>query len=105
MKCTQRCPNWKFNLRLESKTPVCRKFGLPISGSRKNCFGDIVFHVDGKAFKSLGEAIVFSPHGREKPMAAFEPETVAQSQPKAKPQAPAFPGSLRGWGPITKEIE
>ena len=73
------------------------------------------FRVDGKAFKSLEEATAFVTQGRKEPR--FEPETVesvkevtekAPQKERGKPakcSARTWPGSLRGWGAITREIE
>ena len=91
---------------------------MPISTSRRKCFEngtDIRFRVDGKAFKFLEEATAFVTQGRKEPY--FEPETVesvkevTEEAPQkvcgkpAKCSAKPWHGSLRGWGPITREIE
>ena len=82
MRCGIKCPSWHFSLKLPAGLgPVCLKHMLPLDAARDKCSG----------ISGPGRA-------RKKGRAAEEKAKAAKPV-----KADAWPGSLRGWGPITKE--
>jgi hypothetical protein len=88
MRCSLRCPHWHFNLTVPAGIgPLCTKYRLPLFDAWEKCFT-----VPGPGRGRRGKA--------EKKAAAGKAGAKARSG-AARP----WPGSLRGWGPVTMAIQ
>ena len=82
MKCGVKCPRWHFTLRL--REPICKKYGMPIPEAWDKCFA------------------VTGP-GKARKRSDSSGPAEAKSGPATR--AGKWPGTMRGFGPITMKIE
>jgi hypothetical protein len=110
--CGLSCPHWIYRLG-ELDEPGCMRFKTVCSAAMERC--DLVKHKPHER-EAAPETIKPETIGEEKPI-TLKPVSTAEKKEKerfrksAKPvnkrpiQAEAWPGSFRGWGPITKELD
>lgn len=97
MKCSLRCPHWYFNLTVPVGVgPLCRKYMLPLFDAWDKCFA-VPGPGRGRRKKK--------PEERADGKAADgKPGEKTRSRPQSGGARP-WPGSLRGWGPITMVLQ
>ena len=89
MKCGAECPMWHFTLRMPE--PICQKYGLPIPEAQDKCFAVCGTGKARKRGAGGGPA-----EGKKEP---------AMNQWSNKANPSKWPGTMRGFGPITMKIE